>query len=380
MNTQQDSIAAATISLDYHRQHPEISLERYVRSSVLETGDRVLARKRIYLDTRYWVALRDVRLQRPRAVVDEELLEALTELVTGEKAICPINANILAELLKQRDEKTRLATARLIDDLSLGTAIQPEDERIGTEIMHCLQRSLGGAEALEPLERLVWTSVSYLLGYVFPTVEIISAPETLALQKAFTDQFWNISFVEQISMLPAAPKDFDDSWDRIAEKINRETQKYGGTPKSFKQVHLDEFVGFLDGFIPTMREIIRDVTAQNFGRSTVEGVQEASEEDARILMRILREAFRQNKLSTQLPSVVIKSALYAAIRWNPKRQYKGNDLHDFGHASAALFYCDYFATDKGLCHLINNELRYDQKYDVVVVADAGSLLRELRGL
>lgn len=145
-------------TLPYHRLHPEISLERYVRTKVLETADRVLARKRIYLDTRYWVALRDVRLQRPRTVVDEELLKTISELVSSGRAICPINANVFAELLKQRDNQTRLATAQVIDELSLGIAIQPEDERIGTEIMHCLQRSLSGEDALEPLERLVWTS------------------------------------------------------------------------------------------------------------------------------------------------------------------------------------------------------------------------------
>ncbi|MFS8085265.1 MAG: hypothetical protein ACMG6H_06510, partial [Acidobacteriota bacterium] len=226
-------------TLSYHRLHPEISLERYVRTKVLETADRVLTRKRIYLDTRYWVALRDVRLERPRGVVDEELLVTLYQLVKSEKVICPINANILAELLKQRDERTRLATGRLIDDLSLGTAIQSEDERIGTEIIHCLQRSLRGADAIEPLERLVWTSASYLLGYVFPTVDILPPAEMLACQKAFTDDLWKIPFADQISMLGEAPKDLDESWNRIAEKINCETRKHGGTPPSFKQVHLD---------------------------------------------------------------------------------------------------------------------------------------------
>lgn len=365
-------------TLPYHRLHPEISLERYVRTKVLETADRVLARKRIYLDTRYWVALRDVRLQRRRAPADEELLETLVELVRSGKAICPINANIFAELLKQRDEKTRLATARVIDELSLGIAIQSEDERVGTEIMHFLQRSLRGEDALEPLERLVWTSASYLLGYVFPTVDMAPETEMLALQKSFTDDFWNIPFADQISILPEPPAEFDHSWDRIAEKINRETQKHGGSPVSFKQVHLDEFVGFLDGFIPTMRQMMSRVTTQALGLHQSDQV--ASEDDARMLLRILRESFRKDKLGTQLPSVIIKSGLYAAIRWNRRRQYKGNDLHDFGHASAALSYCDYFATDGGLRHLVSNELKYDKKYNVVVIADVDALLHEVRQL
>src|SRR5574341_2092684 len=101
-------------TLPYHRLNPEISLEHYERTKVLETAGLVLARKRIYLDTRFWIALRDVRLQRTRTAVDEELLETLVHLVRTGKAICPINANVFAELIKQRDEKTRRSEERRV--------------------------------------------------------------------------------------------------------------------------------------------------------------------------------------------------------------------------------------------------------------------------
>ena len=84
-------------------------------------------------------------------------------------------------------------------------------------------------------------------------------------------------------MLGDAPVQFDGRWDRIAEKINRETQKYGGIPNPFKQVHVDEFVGFLDGFLPAMRQMVGRVTAQGMGLPVSEEGQLASEEDARIL-------------------------------------------------------------------------------------------------
>jgi len=122
-------------------------------------------------------------LKRAKANIDEELLITITELVGAGKVICPINANILAEVLKQQDENTRTATAELIDDLSLGVALQSEDERIGTELMHCVRLSQLGHDALEPLGRLVWTSVSYVLGFVFPTVDSLAAPEMLAWAK-----------------------------------------------------------------------------------------------------------------------------------------------------------------------------------------------------
>ena len=60
------NIPPEKITLAYHRQYPEISLERYVRSKMLATTNRVLARKIVYLDTRFWILLRDVSLGRPK--------------------------------------------------------------------------------------------------------------------------------------------------------------------------------------------------------------------------------------------------------------------------------------------------------------------------
>jgi hypothetical protein len=216
------------------------------------------------------------------------------------------------------------------------------------------------------------------MGFTVPTFDAIGEAEMLAAQKSFTDDFWKVPFSQQILMLGQAPSEFDRSWDRIAENINRETRKHGGTPKSFKQVQVDEFVGYLDGYVETMRQIMGKVTNQALGRRTSDYSELASEEDAWMLIRSFREAFRKGTLGNQLPSVVIKSGLYAVIRWNRGRQYKGNDLHDFGHACAALSYYDYFATDGGLRHLITNELRFDKKYGVTVFADAHEFLRELK--
>lgn len=122
------------ITFDHHLQHPEISLDRYVRSKILATADRVLACKRVYLDTRFWILLRDACLGRAQDSLHDEMLDRLRRLVDSGKVICPINANTLAELLKQRDQTTRLATAKLIDELSLGVALQSEAERTGTNV------------------------------------------------------------------------------------------------------------------------------------------------------------------------------------------------------------------------------------------------------
>ncbi len=367
-------------ALEYHRRHPDVSLQSHFRAKVLATADRVLSRKLIYLDTRYWITLRDVQLGRPRTSVDRELLTTLTNLVKAGKVICPINANLFAELLKQRDDKTRMATAQLIDELSLGVALQPEEERIGTEIHHCALLTLThpSAGALEPLNRLVWTSVSYVLGFTNLEMDALPSAEILACDKAFMDYFWDLPFADQISTLGPAPEHLSTQWNLIAEKINTETKKHGKNPGSFKELHLHEFVGYLEDYLPTMTQVIHHIAAQAAGIAPSSVETAASEEDGKTLLRILSETFRQEKLGKQLPTVVIKSALHALVRWNMKRQFTGNDLHDFGHASAALPYFDYFATDKGLKHLITNELKYDQKYDVVVMSEPGDFLSRMK--
>jgi hypothetical protein len=365
-------------ALECHRRHPDVSLQSHFRAKVLATADRLLPRKLIYLDTRYWITLRDVQLGRPRTSVDGELLTTLTNLVKAGKVICPINANLFAELLKQRDDKTRVATAQLIDELSLGVALQPEEERIGTEIHHCALLNQRDADALEPLNRLVWTSVSYVLGFTNPEMDALTPAEKLACDKAFMDYFWGLPFADQISTLGPAPEYLNTRWDLIAERINTETKKHGKNPGSFKELHLHEFVGYLEGYLPTMTRIVQDMATQAAGIAPSSVETAASEEGGKTLLRILSETFRQDKLGKQLPTVVIKSALYAAVRWNMKRQFTGNDLHDFGHASAALPYFDYFATDKGLKHLITNELKYDQKYDVVVMSEPRDFLSRMK--
>jgi len=100
----------------------------------------VLQRRRVYLDTRYWLILRDVAMGRPRRAGDVALLAALRRWVQAGVIVCPLGDGSLLEVLRQSDETTRLATARLIDELSLGVTIQNAQDRLTTEVMHFMLR------------------------------------------------------------------------------------------------------------------------------------------------------------------------------------------------------------------------------------------------
>ncbi|HJP93521.1 MAG TPA: hypothetical protein VJ875_16295 [Pyrinomonadaceae bacterium] len=374
MKDQPINTSPEKITLDYHQQHPEVSLERYVRSKVLATADRVLVRKSVYLDTRFWILLRDACLGRGKDSVHQKMLDQLRLLVASGKVICPINANTLVELLKQRDQTTRLATAKLIDELSLGVALQSEAERTGTELMHCVQLSLRGPAALEPLERLVWTSPAYVLGHTFPMLKLHPEDELLAYQKAFTDYFWDFPLADQLSYLQEIPADLNGRWDALADKLNREIKEHDQKALPFGELHLHEFRGGLELYLPTLEKIFSHLYENEIGVSPSE---DTRQQFAPQLINLLVEALRTDKIGRQLPTLIIRAGLHAGVRRNRGRQFTGNDLHDFGHATAALAYCDYFATDRSLHHLVVNELKFDQRYETPVVAEPWDLLAML---
>ena len=376
MQDQFFTILPEKITLAYHRQHPEVSLEQYVRSKMLATADRVLARKIVYLDTRFWILLRDVSLGRPKNSLHTDILGRLRELTGSGKVICPINANTLAELLKQRDPTTRLATAKLIDELSLGVALQSSEERVRTELMHYVELSLRGAAALEPPERLVWTAPAYVLGHTFSSLESLPEDEMLACQKAFTDYLWDFSLADQISCLKEMPEDLNGRWDAIAAKLNREIKEHDKKTLPFSELHLHEFKGYLELYLPTLEEIFSHLYEKEMGVAPSPDTRQELEQAAPELIRIMVAALRTDKIGRQLPSLIIGAGLHAGVRRNRGRQFTGNDLHDFGHATAALAYCDYFATERSLCHLVVNELKFDRRYETTVVAEP----RDLHGL
>ena len=371
MNDQPIGIPPERITLAYHQQHPEVSLERYVRSKVLATADRFLVRKSVYLDTRFWILLRDACLGRRKDSIHQQMLDRLRLLVDSGKVICPINANTLAELLKQSDQTTRLATAKLIDELSLGVALQSEAERTGTELMHCVHLSLRGPASLEPLERLVWTAPAYVLGHTFPMLKLLPEDKLLAYQKAFTDYFWDFPLADQLSYLKEIPADLHGRWDVLADNLNREIKEHDQKVLPFGELHLHEFRGGLELYLSTLEKIFSHVYEKGVGVPPSEDTRRKS---AQKLMNGLVEALRTGTIGRQLPSLIIRAGLHAGVRRNRGRQFTGNDLHDFGHATAALAYCDYFATERSLHHLVVNELKFDRRYETSVVAEPRDLL------
>ena len=201
------SIAAGLLSR--HRKHPEVSFSQHRLNRIAELAGVVLPRKRIYLDTRYWLFLRDAALGRPQKPIHVELLKLLRSGVQSGRLLCPIGDSTFFEILKQADASTRLATADVVDTLSLGVVIQNAADRLQTELVLFLASVIGKQTTPGlPVDR-VWMKVGHVLGTPQPVFDGASDVEQLAISKAFFDVMWSVTLGEMLLDTPQ-PHDVAD--------------------------------------------------------------------------------------------------------------------------------------------------------------------------
>lgn len=121
-------------ALEAHRREPHVTWNAHRLTRLAELWRMAEPRKRLYLETRYWVFVRDAAMG-GEAPVHDDLLAILRRLVASGTAICPLSDGAMFELHKQIDPETRVAMARVMDALSLGAMIQNGMERMRTELV-----------------------------------------------------------------------------------------------------------------------------------------------------------------------------------------------------------------------------------------------------
>jgi hypothetical protein len=330
--------------LPEHRAHPSVSLQEHFSHRVAELARLVLARRRVYLDTRYWIFLRDAAAGRPRELIHSELLRILRIGVESGVFICPLSDRAFLELLRQSDRETRLATVRLIDELSLGVTIQNALDRLRTELLQFLV-SVNKAKGIPgpPLEH-VWLKVGHVLGTAVPIFPGVEATEQLAISKAFFDVMWSVTLEEILTDTPLPEDSKDSDFRNIAARTTEESTSHASDMKSFKAVYLAEIHGFFD----VHREDLQAAFAQMYEISQPNApplLAAEFEQHGRVLVNVFSNIFRFGKAGTSLPMAQIVAGLHAVVRWQRNRDFKASDFYDFHHATAALPYCDVFLTE-----------------------------------
>ena len=335
------------MDIDAHRANPEVSIDQHVERRVVALGRSLDACTAIYLDTKFWIILRDCAEGKRTDPAALELLHRLRRLVAEGKVFCPVSESHLFEFLKQDDMSSRLETARIVDELSLGVALLEHRMRMGTEVAHFVHGFEGDADALHPLRHLVWTKLGYVGGFVHPSGTGFDAETELAMQKAFFDRMWITSFEEMFETLgtgsPPDGLDFDTS--RLNQGVAQNADQIG----SFAQAYAAE----LGGAVELGADMAMDVTGDLFQKKTGGQPPERGSAEwqkfwnqwANLLLVALKT---RTQVRQQLRTLHIHASLHAAFRWDKARRFTSNDFYDFEHASAALAHCQAFFTEHPL--------------------------------
>lgn len=354
-------------SIDRHRVSPAVSLDRHTRSRLLELGAILAPRKAIYLDLCFWILLRDA-MRTGESSAGVRMLATLRSLVNSGIAFCPISDSTFLELFKQTDSASRLATAELIDELSLGVTLVPFHLRVGTEIAHYLHSAKPGASVF-PLRELAWSKLSYVMGFVHPTKMAFDPVTNLAIQKAFFDHMWdNVSLAQMCAYFGDAFVHADPlHFRKTSANLNEQNRIHAADLRSFRRTYKDELIGVLDLFAGTLAQILAPKLPPEAGPLPADGTAEREEVDRQTEGG--RKAIR---------SLHIKSLLHAAVRWNKKQALRPNDLFDFDHAAAAIGYCDAFFTDGPLRAMLSRrDLGLKEDFGCLVSSDVDECQQHL---
>lgn len=341
-------------SVAEHLDNPDVDVTSYVRRKRIALAHEIKGRKKIYLDTKYWALLRDVRLGRSTCQDTAKLLRLLESGVAGGSLICPFNADTYFEVMKQDDEHTLMATAQLIDDLSLGVCMTPIMERIELEVFHFVECSRRPTDDVHELDELVWIKTAYVLGFVTPDCYTMPDDVNTAMQKSFADYMWTLGLADMLNVMgPTKAAVKESHFADISGALNAGKFAHLDEHASFKGVFLSEVQGILDAHRDTFSDILRYIFTRDTGKALSDDEQQ-DVTSGQMLANAIYHAFRLNKVDKQFPSIRIGAGLHAALRWDRKRKYKPNDTFDFRHAVAALPYCDLFFTERPLRHLIQD--------------------------
>ncbi|KQS51289.1 hypothetical protein [Sphingomonas sp. Leaf198] len=330
-----------------------MTIERHSRARKIELGQELLGRRKVYLDTRYWIILRETAAARRTDAASRKLLHFLRRGVNAGRLICPISADLFMELTKQANTPTRRqATARLIDELSLGVTSMDPQTLLATEAHRFLSAALHGEEAVHPMQELIWTKVAYALGDMYPKLDGAPPEDQLELQKRVFDHLWETPLSDLVAGMDDGTELRRD-YTELTRDTNARNQEHRDELRSYENAYDVE----LRGAVEVVGEIAADIIAEMEARTTGSRPDPSPEQRAasvNMCRNLVYHAMRRPENRSAMRTLHVKASIHATMRWDKERRFKANDWHDFGHATFALTYCDAFLTEGPLRHLVTS--------------------------
>lgn len=225
---------------------------------------------------------------------------------------------------------------------------------IGTEINHWLLQQKG-IDDIHPMQELIWTKVSNVLGDVYPSWPSIplSDDQELDLQKSFFDYMWDQPLKKIIETLAESRIPSSD-FIELSEKMNQQNKVWAHEMTNIKAAYDIELRGVIEAAASIAVEILRKIVDKEDGwpTSKIKADQLAMKKGTKVL---LYNGFKDGDAKYHIRSLHIYASIHAAMRRDRRRQFNPNDFYDFQHATAALAYCDGFFTEKALRDLVTRK-------------------------
>lgn len=342
-------------------------------------GERVLQQNKLYLDLRFWNDFCDAELGERVNTRTHECLASLRSAVARGNVICPVEYHVFSELNKQRRSDKRIATTVLLDELSAKTVLVSQFERVFLEILRFSQAVIVGREWKDPPRTEMWTRPMYFTGHVLPDLPATGLPPDLErrLREEFDHDIWNFGFTDVLKLGGPFEVGVDEKA-VTAELLNRAKADATTQLSSFAATYRSEVLGSLDGYKAQLGQVGLYLFRKAGGDLNTVTQQQVADA-AQKLRNLIYAAFQKRNLKGPLPTIHVGATLYSRLQWDRKRPYRSNDIFDFGHAEAALPYCNAFATEASLATLIKSS-GLDKEYGCAVLTDTEAIMQWLDDL
>lgn len=342
-------------------------------------AQNVVSKERVYLDTKFWNTFCDVELDQITSGPAFDVLTTLRRLCEVGRVVCPVEYNVLNEVLRQRLPAKRAATAALVDELSAGTVIAAAPDRVFLETLRFAQCAMRNeADGPPPIDE-VWTRPAFAIGHLTPDSHGLSESDHAWVVTRTHEQLWDLRFrdiVDGLSREPA-PVVYDPE---VVRQINADKRDPANQHAEFRELYLSEVHGVVDAYESSLVAVTSYLRAQAGGDPS-KVTDEERTRTTDLWKRMIVNAFRHRGaiMARRFPTIHTYASAYARVRRDVARSFHPNDFADFGHAAAALGYCTCFATERSLAQLIRQS-KLDVQYGVDVVTDCGQLSEWLASL
>lgn len=309
----------------HHLSTPGVTLEQYLLTKCLALGRQVNAKKKVYLDLKYWIYLRDVMIGRSSDTQQKELYNVLLGYAAEGRVVCPLSDHTWLEVWKQEDPDTRVATARVMDKLSKGVTLRSTDERVEIEMTHFLLTfSPPENEELFCLANAVWTKIGYVLGHHFPASDALPQERKAALMKCLVDGYWTMSFEEQMILLGSREASPPYSVTDI-EAVNDARLERANEVKSYEDAYRQELAGIISSHVDVRRKVQgKTYTAFTGKQATNEDLN--NPETMNLFQNLIYGAILKAGMEKTFPTITVNTALFAEYRVNKRRKFEPNDI------------------------------------------------------